>query len=231
MTNPFASPSDYPEMLNKISIWTLLDSLALTVIIGLVCPVAARILGKYPLKVEIYGGLAIPILYVVPPVVIAVFARVVRLHDKVSDVLLIRENFDVFHILLPLAGAVGCPLDLDKLPLLRSKRRELMNKTFYRYASSTEPKIQKHLIVSALDKWSWYWILVEFLVIGLCAFVLLLCCGAYQGAAWLGAVLLASMLLGIWGNRFCTRTAQAEVREILGDPARSAEIKVVFSAL
>ena len=231
MTNPFASPTDYPEMLNKISIWTFLNSLLLTVIIGVVCPAAARLLAKYPIKVDVYGGLAVPILYIVPPVVIAVFARIVRLHDKVSDLFAIRESFDVFHILLPLAGAVGYPLDLDKLQLLRSKRRDLMNKTFYRYASSTEPKIQKHLIVSALDRWSWYWILVEFLTIGLCALVLLLCCGAYQSAAWLGTVLLAFMLLGIWGHRFCARTAHAEIREILGDPTRSAEVKAVFDAL
>ncbi|HEX4002897.1 MAG TPA: hypothetical protein VHX36_09615 [Candidatus Acidoferrales bacterium] len=231
MTNPFASPNNYPEMLNKISVWTFADSLVLTVIIGLVCPAAARILGRYPIRIEIYGSLTVPILYIVPPVIVAVISRIVRLHDKVSDLFAIRQNFDVFHILLPLAGAVGCALDLDKLEVLKNKRRELMNKTFYRYASSTEPKIQKHLIVSALDKWSWYWILVEFLIIGICAFAVLLFCGAYHAASWLATALLVSVPLGIWGGRFCALTAQAEVREILADATRCAEIKAVFSAL
>lgn len=231
MANPFASPTDYPEMLTKISIWTFVDSLLLTVLIGLACPAAARLLGKYPFKIEIYGGLTVPIFYIIPPVMIAVIARIIRLHDKVSDLFAIRENFDVFHILLPLAGAVGCAVDLDKLVILRNKRKDLMNKSFYHYASSTEPKIQKHLIISALDKWSWYWILVEFMVIGICALGILLFCSAYHAAAWLATALLVLTPLAIWGTRFCVQTAQAEVREILADATRFTEIQAVFSAL
>jgi len=218
-------------MLNKISIWTLLDSLLLTVITALVCPNVGNLLGRFSIKVDIYGGVTVPLLYAVPPIVIAVFARVVRLHDKISDLFAIRENFDIGEILVPLAGGVGYPLDLAKLEVLRAKRKQLMSDTFYRYASSTEPKIQKHLIVSALDKWSWYWILVEFLAVSFLCLGILLSCGVYKSAAWLATIMLIFMFLGIWGHRFCGSAARAEVREILGDPNRSAEISAIFHAL
>ncbi|HVB99064.1 MAG TPA: hypothetical protein VNJ12_06995 [Candidatus Dormibacteraeota bacterium] len=231
MTNPLASPANYPEMLNKISIWTFVSSFALTLVVGAACPAAAHALGKYHVRIDVYGGIAVPLMYIVPPVVISVVFRIVRLHDKISDRFAIRQNFDVFHILLPLAGTVGYALDLDRLEVLKKERRQLMNKTFYRYASSTEPKIQRHLITRALDNWSWYWILIEFLVIGTFAFFFLLLCGAYHAAAWLGAALLLLTPLGIFGGRFCVRAADAEVREILANADRCREIKAVFDAL
>jgi hypothetical protein len=41
-----------------------------------------------------------------------------------------------------------------------------MGACFYKYASSTKPELDPHTITLALDNWSWYWILLEAISLG-----------------------------------------------------------------
>jgi hypothetical protein len=82
------------------------------------------------------------------------------MHNKISDLFQIRKKFDVSYILIPLSKAVEIPIDENYKNVLKTNRKTLMADVFYKYASSTNPQIDKHLIWIALDKWSWYWAFV-----------------------------------------------------------------------
>ena len=87
--------------------------------------------------------------------------RRARMHDRVSDLLKIREAFDTHVILSRLAGEVGLPVGLRTLAIFRNKRHDLMYPTFYEYVDAHNPKISKHHVMEALDAWFGYWIAME----------------------------------------------------------------------
>ncbi len=229
--NPFGAPKDYPEMLTKIMVYTFFGSLLLTILVGLGSPAAASLLKKFDFKVGVLGIQNIPIAYVVPPLIIALAARISKLHDRVSDIFRIRERFDLQEILVPLAGGVGIPVDLALREKLEQRRDDVMNDVFYKYASSTKPQIDSHLIIMALDKWSWFWILIELVVVGFLAQVFLLMIGAYKQAAWVATGVLLGTIGATFINRACASSAHAQVRTILSNGAWKIEIKAVFDAL
>ena len=173
----------------------------------------------------------IPPAYIVLAFLIAWIARVSKLHDRISDCFGIRERFDLHEILIPLANGVGVLVDLDKRKRVLAVRNDLMRRVFYKYASSTNPVIDQHLIWTALDKWSWFWICIELTAVTLLAYVILLAIGAFKIAAWVGLVVIAGILLATQINRSCARVAHAQIRDILDDPTRVQQIATVFNAL
>lgn len=229
--NPFAAPKDYAEMLNKIMFYTYFGSLGCTVLIGMVSPEISTFLNKFTITVNVIVFDKLPIAYAIVPLVIALAARISKLHDRISDLFRIREVFDIQEILIPLAGGVGVPVDIKMLAVLKQQRDQLMYKVFYKYASSTKPIIDSHLIIFALDKWSWFWILIELIVVCVIALIVLLILAAHQAAAWLATGIITATLAATFINRACASLAHAQVTEILSDAARGAEIRTVFNAL
>lgn len=61
-----------------------------------------------------------------------------------------------------------------------------MLQVFYKYASALKPEIDGQLVRTALDKWTWFWILLESVTISFLAFIILLFLEAYFVAALLG---------------------------------------------
>ena len=107
-----------------------------------------------------------------------------------------------------------------------------MREAFYVYASSTDPRIDKHLIYQALDWWSWYWVIVESLVVwSLPAIVLLFAAPLVLGLAIFEAcILIAAVSLRlIWTQ--CARYAQDEVNAILSVESRKNEVKKAFTCV
>ncbi len=223
-------PKDYSEMLNKIFVFTFFGSLICTYLVSLASPAVSSYLNKFSIAVEILG-LSVPIAYVVPPLLIAILARIIKLHDKISDLFRIRETFDITEILVPMAGESNFSTSLKVLEYFKKHRRDIMNAVFYKYASSKKPLIDSHMIEMALDRWFWFWVLIESLVIGAITLVTLMFMGGYQIAAWLACFLFAGTLLASFVNRVCARAAHEEVQAILADQARKSEIKAVFDAL
>ena len=170
--------------------------------------------------------------YLLPGAAVALVARVIRLHDRVSDLLRIRQRFDIREIILPLASTSGFPVCTLSRNQLRASRRRLMRRVFYRYASSTDPKIDKHLVYEALDWWSWYWALVESLVVFVLTGIVLL----FRDPRWHGWIVLTVCLiipLTIlpFLRSHCARYARDEVQEILADADRKNEVIQEFRAL
>lgn len=96
-------------------------------------------------------------------VLVALISRVVQLHNLVSNVMGIRQNFDVRHVLYPLAKGSGAQFGPQRAKPFSDNRHELMREVFYKYTSSTSanPLVDKHDIHQALDNWSFYWITIE----------------------------------------------------------------------
>jgi hypothetical protein len=226
----FERPTSYGEMLNKIGIFTLVSALGLTWVVSYFSPDAAAFLKSQPTTVEIHG-LQVPFLYVAPALIISVLARIIRLHDKVSDLFGIRARFDLYRILIPLCGSLEIPVDKEFRDKLRSNRNSALAKTFYRYASFEEPKISRALVLGAIDRWTWYWMLLEFTVVLLIADATLLKLSGYAGASLISiAVFLATLLFSTYDN-VCGRLADAQIEEIVADDTRADDLRNAFSQI
>jgi hypothetical protein len=166
-------------------------------------------------------------------IVLAWVSHAIQLHNRLSDAFGIRNRFDRNYILLPLAVLTGVQLSPIKLNALKANRELLMEKVFYRYASSRadKPLVDKHHIERALDTWSWYWILVEgaalWLVGGLIA-------GYFASYSLMN--LLCWVAVGFWlFGELCSLRhpgfAQPQIETIVGNVQAKQDIKEAFDAL
>jgi len=125
-------------------------------------PSLGAVLSKLPQAGEIMG-VKVSLGTILLALLIAFVSRAVKMHDRLSNLLRIRRNFDVREILVPLAvKTIGSPTE-DKLARITRQRDRLMDQVFYQYVSSTRHpgEIDSHLIEGALDQWSWFWCLLE----------------------------------------------------------------------
>jgi len=176
------------------------------------------------------SGFKIPLGFLVPPVGLAIFFRIIKLHDRISDVFRLREFYDWEYVLKPIMDAVESNLDKKTVMLNRGR---LMSKVFYRYASSRDdnPVVDKHLIEMVLDQLTWYWMIIETSFIVLSAFVILLYLEAFEYALFvfylgLGLVVFSKVLQGS-----CSKYTSQEVEVIIDSAPRKREIKEQFDAL
>jgi hypothetical protein len=231
--NPLAQVKDYPSMLNRIFLFTSLAGSIATWIVRRHFECADNVLKALDINVDLPYLKEVKLLgYVLPGVALGFLARTIRLHDRISDVLRIRERFDVDEILLPLARGSEFPVGTLSMDQLRNSRRALMGRVFYRYASSTDAKIDKHLIYEALDWWSWYWVIVEALAVFIpTGIVLWLAEPKWHAWIVLAVCIVAGLVCLPFFRSHCARYAGAEVREILDDATRKAEVNSGFRAV
>jgi len=229
--NPLAQVKDYESMLNRIFICTAIISCVFFAVLRQNWPGFDNAMKLLDFDVEFGPIKSVKLGYVVPGVVFAFIARMFRMHDRASDLLRIRENFDIHYILEPLAERSGSQLGRLNIQQLRDGRNALMKKTFYRYASSTDPVIDKHLIYQALDWWSFYWVVVEAIIVIVAIGAIHLAIGSYGT----GIVMCASSVVLLLPLQFfyrqCTRYASNEVDDILSDATRKVEVRKAFDAL
>jgi len=230
--NPFALPEDYPEMLPKIWSVVFVAALAATWLIASLVPSVGEFMRATPLTIKVFDN-DVAVAYLVVAIVVSAVFHMVRLHDRVSDLLDVRLRFDVDHILVPLADGVGVSANDDFRLRLRAKRDDLMYGCFYRYASSTkaDSAVDKHLIQMALGAWQWFWILAEVDVLVLVCLVVAV---AVWNPGWVVALalsLVASAFLFVVIWRRCARYANREVRDILATEDRRSAIRAQLSAV
>ena len=227
---PFDRPTNYNEMLNKIGVFTFLEALALTWYAARASNSVASVLDAYKIPMKVFS-IEFPLLYVLTAAAIALAARIPKLHNTLSDLFGIRQTFDVYRILIPLAGAVGLPVDQKFSNTLKVKRKQAIQRTFYRYASFEEPKISKALVLSAIDTWTWYWILSELLLLLCVAAGLMLVLGAFGAASFLLVLLFVLTLLFSTVHRVCGANADHQIEELMSDPERVHELQGEFARL
>lgn len=227
--------SNYPTMLKRIAVYTGAIAFGVTWLVRGHVRWVADALGTLSLPVEMSAGTVnLPLGMVLVALAVTVLSRALKLHDRISDVLRIRHRFDVNKILLPLACASAAPLSPEQIASIAPRRRELMNSVFYKYASSTQGQsaIDGHVVRTALDHWSWYWILVEGFLVVVVGTALLAQNGNWKHAFLLGGgyLVAAGAMLQLL-KHLCTRKAEEQIALIVQDPERRNAIGQVFRAL
>ena len=226
----------YSEMLVKISIWTGLTSIVLSVIARSQLAWFDSMLGHLDARFDVLPEEIrnVPAGYFLVFIVSLIVSRFFKLHDRLSDLLRIRARFDVDAILRPMAlMTLQSPMTREQLKRLGTQRDALMHDLFYPYASTdpTKRQIDAHYVEVAIDHWTWYWVFLESAFLCVFAAVIFLASAEWQGGALLlvavGTLALALQLL----RRMCERNALNEVEEILREPSRAEKIRGRLSAL
>jgi hypothetical protein len=232
--NPLAPVTDYQSMLNRIYWFTSAAALGAVWLLRSQLPALDEVLGRVDFELQTSAGKLLPVPggYLLPALGVGMFARVFRVSSHLGHWLGIRERFEIEVILAEFARRLG--LDGSTIPDERwlEQRYDLMRKAFYRFASSQSPQIDVHLVHQALDLWSWFWIGLETAVVFVASGFVLIASHHYQvGTTTLAAaLLLASLCLPLIRSQ-CRSYAIAQVRAILADAQRAAEVRQAFDSL
>ena len=224
-------PRNYSDMLKRIFWGSLIVGLASTTLLSFQSPDVEAFVNLSAEEWNL-GPFKLPILFVLVPAGVAIVARVITLHDFISHVFTIRKRFDVAHILVPLATEVGIKVNDCFRKTLKDNRDELMGTTFYEYVPDADSaKINPQLVVSALDRWGWFWCCVEPIPILILASIV----------AWylvevsavipylIASILFALSAVAIWPS--CVRAARIQIKAIASDQDRRQKIRGIFDAL
>jgi len=230
MINPFKPVRDYDGMRLKLSMTNAIAALfAILVLRAEVAPLDALLKAlNVPVK---FSGVEIPAGSFIVAVAWAFACYVLRLHNRIAALFSIRSHFDLFVILLPLAHLCGLSVTNNRLQNLRHRADEFMRKTFYKYASSSRPQIDSHLITSALDHWTNFWIFAEIIPLALITAGILF---FHQKAKiCVGVLMLIFILLFILNFLYqeCVKAALVELEAIASDANRKRDILEKFSEL
>lgn len=160
--NPFKAVSNYSEMLDKISLFNFFGGIILFYIMVLKIPEVGQLSTIYNFDLEVAGN-KFSLMNIAIPFLIAMISRILKLHDKISDIFGIRKRYDRNNIIIPIAQSVNIET-LGKIEILDLKREEILENIFYPY-TSTDPnkcKINHHHVLMAMDQLTWYWIIIEY---------------------------------------------------------------------
>lgn len=162
------------------------------------------------------------------PLLVALFARIVVLHDRMSDALRLRERFDVNVILTSLAKGASVHVDAAVMGCFKSSRESLMSKVFYKYASFEGPLIDTQLVRNAADRWAWFWTFFEPIPVVLLTAGAIYFLGDRNWAVGLLLLALAQAVVcfALWPS--LTRGGHKQVQAILEDPAHGGAVAKVL---
>ena len=226
---PLEKVTDYQSMLRRIVVFTILAGCLSVWLLRTYSPSVDGLLGKLDFDVELPYLKKVNVLgYLLPAIAFGIFAYSIRLHDKISDLLRIRHTFDTRIILRRFCDELG----VKDHKRVYANRHRAMKLAFYKYASSTDPKIDKHNIFEALDNWAWFWVLVEFwFVIAVTGIALIflnsLSIGLIVFALATGIFLLLAPLYLFQ----CKKYAVVQIDDILDLPSARDEITKGLNAL
>jgi hypothetical protein len=232
--NPLTPITNYQSMLNRIFWFTTASALVAVWMLRLHLPALDAALSKIDFALTLRGGAVFPTPggYLLPALAIGLASRIFRLHARISDLLGIRECFDLEVIIGSMAQELSVELESTELERLRKARHEVMRKAFYPFVSPSNPQIDPQLILQALDAWSWFWIGLEAaLIFTLTSFGLIASAQYMIGFE----TLIAALCFAHFGlpplRAQCKRYATAQVRAILSDPVRASAVRAAFTEL
>lgn len=226
----FGNPDNYTKVLNHIGIFSFLGIIASAALLfmlggqdvprGPTIEVSLLVL-KFPM----------PIPWAVFALAASIFFRIIKLHDRISDIGGIRKKYDIQYIIMPVFRAVF-PGDAapPRESVLVDRRRALMRAIFYKYAPGVPGKniISDHLVAMAWESLCWFWVLTELACIALIfAVVSLAFCVMSAFFAFL-AIFCLLLLVCFVSHCECIKQTAGEVEAILEDAARRDEIKRAF---
>ncbi|MEM8945748.1 MAG: hypothetical protein AAGD11_11235 [Planctomycetota bacterium] len=229
--SPLTPVTDYQSMLNRIFWFTSAAALAAVWMLRAKLPVLDVQLRQIDFTVGFGDDKLVPIPggYLLPALAMGLGSRVFRIHSLLARWLGVRERFDIDVIIGELARRTQFDLQDVSDEQLAQQRHKLMRRAFYRFVGGGEPQIDRHLILRALDLWSWFWIGMEATFVFVLVSFVFLSTGLY----WEGAIVLASTLglaavaLPVIRSE-CRRYAIAQVRAIVSEDDRAALVRAAF---
>lgn len=222
----FSTPQNYSEMVRKISFYVLFVSLIITILLSHFLSDVGDLMQKISLGLTFeIQGIELCISYIYAPMLISLLENIFKIHDRISDLLCIRYRFDKDVIIRHFLSR----LKIKKLykSINKGNRKQIMQHIFYKYASSTDPQIDRHLIDMALGAWCWYWILLDTSICILISGIIWL----IFSFAWINVFVILVLfvvlyiLMKILKDSQCCRYAKAEVDAILELPEQKGVIK------
>lgn len=159
----FESPTNYSEMISKISKCVFVISL---IILYLFCQIS----DDFNLFFEqisfgaIYefGGIKLNFALLIVPLIMGILEHVFKIHDKISSLIMLRKFYDKRIIVSNMLKKSECGKKINQLS--EEEFKKCMN-IFYEYASSTSPQIDSHYITLTLNEWCWFWIFFDILIL------------------------------------------------------------------
>jgi hypothetical protein len=224
----FGQPENYSDMLERIFIFSLGVGVFCVLELSFYSPSVKNILDSISIETDIGLVKGLKALYVVVPLIVAIISRVIKLHDRISDIFLIRHKFDVKYILFPIVRKVGSNVMLDKI---QKNRIDMMYKVFYPYAGFKDPSIDAQLVRSALDNWGWLWVEVESCCLFLLTAVIFLFIGKAVQSLINICIVIFWVVLYFYSYNACIKSATAEVNAIVDDKQRKNKIFEYLSSL
>jgi len=227
----FGQPTDYSEILQRVFYTSVASGLVCTVLVAKASPAVQNLIDCVSIEADLVFLKGIKALYVVIPLVIATLSRMLKLHDRISDIFRIRHRFDTRYILFPLAKGAGLKLTKHLQKKIRSNRVNCMYHTFYPYTGFKTPVIDEQLVRTSADNWGWFWVLIE-------SCFLFVLTGGILGYLqrwnflWICLIVaLVEIILMLYMWFACRRGASRQVEAILEDPIRKINISHHFQAL
>lgn len=221
----FESIDNYSKMIEKISKTVFMFSLLLLYCISCVNNEFKDFMEtiSFGATYEVFGvELNLALFYL--PIIMGLLEHVFKIHDKVSDLFKIRKTYDKYVIINGLIKKTSANASVKKCKgKLISK---LMSKTFYQFASSTDPKIDSHYVTMALNEWCWFWIMLDTGLLLLALGVIFLVLNWSWAHFW--SVILGFLFFGFLLFLIMLQTinyTNNEISEILSDEDRREIIK------
>jgi hypothetical protein len=224
----FGQPKSYSDMLERIFYFTLGIGFCCVFWLSTSSPSVKDILDSISMETDIGIIKGVKALYVIIPLLVAIISRIIRLHDKISDLFLIRQNFDTKYILIPMARQVGSTASSF---VIKKNRVNMMYKVFYQYAGFKDPVIDAQLTRSALDNWGWYWVTLEAACLFLITMVIFLIIDKITQFFVSFVIGLFLIAFSFYQYKVCIGSATAELNAILYDDNRKKAIFDSFSIL
>jgi hypothetical protein len=224
-------PADYSEILQRVFWFSMATGIVCTFFLAKVSPAVQDILDSVKTEVGFGPIKTAKALYILFPAVIALLSRIIKLHDRISDILRIRFVFDTRYYLFPLCEGANVTLTKSRKKKIKQTRNQSMYEVVYKYAGFKNPVIDDQLVRTAADNWGWFWVLIEssFLFsFSALIFVVLKKWSYAQGVLW---VILVELILALVQWRACIRSAKPQVAAILSDPIRKKAIHAYFNSL
>jgi hypothetical protein len=227
----FGQPDSYSDMLQRIFVMSVVTGIICTLILSDASPALKGILDSVKTEADIGLIKGLKALYVLIPLLVALFSRVMKLHDRISDVFRIRYVFDTKFILYPLAEESGITLSDALKKKIAKDRNKMMYAVFYPYASFRDPKIDRQLVQTSADHWGWYWVFLESAFMFAVTAVILGVIGEYRHALLCMIIIVVELVFLLFLGFACRRNAQPQVDAILADRGRFNAISSEFQRL
>ena len=227
----FGQPESYSDILKRVLNFSVGFGILCSLLLASASPELDKLFNSFSTKVEIGPIEALPILFVLIPLVIGIISRILKLHDRISDVLRIRYQFDTRCVLFPLASGAGVILSKPLKQKIREQRRDLMYSVFYPYASFIDPIIDTQLVRTAADNWGWFWVLLEVSFLLIVTVVILAIMDRWDYVWWCAIALVVLLLLLFSQWAFCWKSGKYQIKASLEEPVRKQTIAKILKSL